>query len=91
MRGKYALKYLTNNKFCVEPKYLEMMVNIAQDGGEIDVQEDNANTLEVIDNVAVISVDGAMVKRGDMFSKICGMTSYAKIEKQILKAEKTNG
>ena len=91
MRGKYALKYLTNNMFCVEPKYLEMMVNIAQDGGEIDIQEGNANTLEVIDNVAVISVDGAMVKRGDMFSNICGMTSYAKIEKQILTAEKTDG
>lgn len=91
MRGKYALKYLTNNMFCVEPKYLEMMINIAQDGGEIDIQEDNVNTLEIINNVAVISVDGAMVKRGDFFSNICGMTSYAKIEKQIKTAEKTDG
>ena len=91
MRGKYALKYLTNNMFCVEPKYLEMMINIAQDGGEIDVQEDNTNTLEIINNVAVISVDGAMVKRGDFFSNICGMTSYAKIEKQIRTAEKSEG
>ena len=91
MKGKLALKYLTSNEFCLTPDYLEMMISIAQDTKNIDIQESNVNTLEIDGNVAIISVDGAMVKRGDFFSNVCGMTSYAKIEKQIAKAENTDG
>jgi len=91
MKGKFALKYLTSNEFCVTPEYLEMMISVVQDGGAIDVQENNANMLEIVKNVAIINVDGAMVKRGDFFSNICGMTSYAKIQKQIAVAENTEG
>jgi len=91
MRGKLALKYLTSNEFCLTPDYLEMMINVAQDTQEINVEESSVNTLTINENVAIINVDGAMVKRGDFFSNICGMTSYAKIEKQISTAESTDG
>jgi len=91
MKGQLAVKYLTSNLFCLTPEYLEMMISVAKDGGVIDIQESNANTLEIDGNVAIISIDGAMVKRGDFFSNLCGMTSYAKIEKQISTAESTEG
>lgn len=86
IRGRAALSYLTGNIFATTPEALEQMIEIVQSGDTIEAFEPSSNELTMYGNIAVIDVNGPMVKRGGMFVNMCGATSYSKISEQIDKA-----
>lgn len=87
IRGRAALSYLTGNIFATTPEALEQMIEIVRSGDTIEAFEPSSNELTMHGNIAVIDVNGPMVKRGGMFVNMCGATSYSKISEQIDKAE----
>jgi capsid assembly protease len=88
--------------WAIEPSYLEMMNGIFLDrqSGKLSAEElhdielaigkklDNASSrsYEVQNGVAVVPMIGPMVKRGDFFSNVSGMTSYQKLQADLQQA-----
>lgn len=94
MRGDLIKAELLNQAFAVCPTKMQTYMNVLNDNVP-RVQDDtgvsNNNVVyATVDNIAVISIDGAMYKKG--FNGACGETvvSYPDIVKAIDIAEKDN-
>ena len=93
MKATRVLKYLTTNEFAILKDKYETMIAVASEGAQISQEEIDRlsnNSLEIkrYDNVGVVRIDGAMIRRGDMFSQVSGLTSYDAIGKKFKELEK---
>jgi len=88
MRGDYIKAELSSQPFAVLPKAMENVVSVlnAGDVARVENVANNSVEYEVVENVAVISIDGAMYKR-DMSGLCMSVASYEKIVKAIDSAE----
>jgi len=88
MKHKRILAHLLNGDFAMLPSAYETMLSVVNAGTELSDEEiskfDNSIQEAVIDeNVGIMRIDGAMIKRGNMFSQVSGLSSYDTISKQF--------
>lgn len=93
---------ILNGAWAIQPAYLEMIQNIylerrgqkltAEGLKDIEaalgkpLNNNSDKRYEVRSGVAIIPVMGSMIKRGNMFSDVSGMTSYEAIQRDIKQA-----
>jgi len=91
MRTQQIKSLLLTHELAVEKKYLTGLIDTVNSGIE-KVETNNeispAHSYEEKNNIAIISIDGAMTKKNTWINAICGgFASYDIIDKYIEKAE----
>jgi protease-4 len=93
MRGDYIKSHLENNFFAVQENYFNSILKVVN-SDSIDTIKAESNAIEsacrmeVIDNKAIIHINGAMIARHNFMSTLCGdFVSYGDITRYIQKAE----
>jgi len=88
MKHNRILSHLLSGDFAMLPSSYETMLSVVTAGTELSDEEiskfDNSIQEAVIDeNIGIMRIDGAMIKRGNMFSQVSGLSSYDTISKQF--------
>lgn len=91
MRTEQIKRYLEHGLFAACPSYMEGViatVNSGEIAKETIIDVSPSHSYETFNNVAVISVDGAMTKKNTWINAMCGgFTSYDILSQYIAKAE----
>ena len=92
MRTQQIKSFLLKNKFAIKEDFLQGIINTVNAGVEkVEVANDvsPSHSLEIRDNIAIITVDGAMTKKNTWINAMCGgFASYDILFGYIDKAEK---
>ena len=93
MRSEQIKAYLNNRLFAICPSYLTEIVGVLNQGGDIARAEtsneiSNSHSYQEINNVALISIDGVMIKKNTFFNALSGAyVPYDAIMSYLDKAE----
>ncbi|BCD61744.1 protease IV [Nitratiruptor phage NrS-5] len=94
MKANRVFKYLTTNEFAILKDKYELMLSIASDGAQISQEEidrfsSSNNTVRIEDGVGIVTIEGPLVKKGNMFTKVSGLTSYQQLANDFKQLEET--